>query len=352
MRVAALTDHWFTPSSRFRIRNHLHDLAQYGIDVYDFPRQFSTQTSGLLFPRRTIRNFPPKAAVAFAAESLNLLTTLPKVLATNFYDLTWISRQIINGYFSFERLLHKPFVYDIDDAVYLRSFSSIGVKYLIRNAVAVTAGNRYLAEYCSLLNPNVYIVPTAVDVDRFRPSATTSPSEFTVFGWSGTSSSYKYFLPLESILSHFFRDNPSAKLRFFSDRYPHELKLLHPFLEYEAWSPQMEAAQIRSLDVGLMPLDSSEWSKGKCAYKMLLYAASGIPTVSSNHGMNSDLIHDHGIGLAASSPDNWLDCLEYLHHNKSHLRTLFPNCRETVVNHYSRGVVQSKLVNIFRSVHS
>ena len=127
--------------------------------------------------------------------------------------------------------------------------------------------------------------------------------------------------------------------------------MLHPFLEFEIWSPQAEADQIRSLDVGLMPLESSEWSKGKCAYKMLLYAASGIPSISSNVGMNKELIDKYGIGLAASSPEEWLNHLEYCYQNKSHLRRLYSDSRAVVCDHFSYSVVQKKISSIFQSLN-
>ena len=60
-------------------------------------------------------------AIALAAELLNVAFTLRNVLRTNSYDAIWISREIINGYPSFERFLKRPFVYDIDDAVFLRN---------------------------------------------------------------------------------------------------------------------------------------------------------------------------------------------------------------------------------------
>lgn len=87
---------------------------------------------------------------------------------------------------------------------------------------------------------------------------------------------------------------------------------MHPYLDFEFWSPSLEADQIRTLDVGLMPIDNSEWSRGKCFYKMLLYASSGVPTICSNFGMNNELIKTYNIGLAADSPGDWYDHLEFV----------------------------------------
>ena len=47
---------------------------------------------------------------------------------------------------------------------------------------------------------------------------------------------------------------------------------------------------LKSAKLGLAPLDNSNWSKGKCAFKVLQYASAGIPIISSNEGVNSILI--------------------------------------------------------------
>lgn len=350
MRIAALTDHLSTPSSRFRVRNHIPFLARNNIFVKDFFRCISTETSGHLFPNRRIRNSPLKLSTALPFELLNIAHTLSKVLASNNYDATWISRELIIGYPSFERILKKPFIYDIDDAVFLARKSRLGILYLMRNASAVVAGNTYLADYCRQFNSRVYVIPTAVDVDKFKPGRQAKKSNDFLIGWSGTSSSYKFFHAIENIIASFCMDKPDVRLKFFSDRYPYELQKLHPYLDFELWKPDREAEQLRTLDIGLMPIDNSEWSRGKCSYKLLLYAATGLPTICSNFGMNRELIENYNIGLAADSPSEWHDHLEFCYRNKDFLQSLFPNCRAAVCSNYSLSVVQEKLIKVFKNL--
>ena len=244
-------------------------------------------------------------------------------------------------------LVKKPIIYDIDDAVYLATKANSGILFLIQNAAVVFAGNSYLAEYCRQHNSNVHIVPTAVDVNRFMPNTQKKKSKDMIIGWSGTSSSYKYFSPIVDSIAKFLKGKSNIRLSFFSDRYPYELKQLHPYLDFEFWSPSLEADQIRTLDVGLMPIDNSEWSRGKCSYKMLLHAASGVPTICSNFGMNNELIKTYNIGLAADSPGDWYDHLEFCYRNKDCLQSIFPDCRTTVINYFSNSVIQEKIFKIF-----
>lgn len=350
MKIAALTGHHFTPSSRFRVRQHIPYLRKNDIYVADLARSCSTQTSGLLFPSQKISNSFPKLAAASLFEVANICQTFVRVCLSSYYDATWISRAIINNYPSFEMLVKKPIVYDVDDAVYLGSKANAGILFLIQNAAVICAGNSYLADYCRQYNVNVHIVPTAVDVDRFKPNTHKTLSRDIIIGWSGTSGSYKYFYAIEDAIARFCMDKPDVKLKFFSDRFPYELKQLHPFLDFEFWSPDLEADQIRTLDVGLMPIDNSEWSRGKCAYKMLLYAATGIPTICSDYGMNRDLVKTYNIGLAADSPSDWLDHLEYCYRNKDCLQSIFPNCRASVCRDFSQNVVQEQLLKVFRNI--
>ena len=346
MRIAALTDHIHTPSSRFRIRSHIPFLSRHNIFVTDLQRKFSTESAGDLFPNRRTRHSPLKLFTSLAFESLNIVDSFSRSLKTNLYDATWISRQLIIGYPSFERLLKKPLFFDIDDAVFLSRTAQPGIHCLMRNATAIFAGNSFLAEYCSDFNANVYVIPTAVDVSRFAPSLQKRSFKQMTIGWSGTSSSYKFFYPIADALSKFLLGKPDVRLKFFSDRFPSELKQLHPYLDFEYWSPNLEADQIRSLDIGLMPIENSDWSRGKCAYKMLLYASTGLPTLCSSYGMNMELVSQYDIGLSAESPSEWRDNLN----SATVIGTAFNQFSQlssTVVDHFSHAVIQEKLLRIF-----
>jgi glycosyltransferase involved in cell wall biosynthesis len=74
----------------------------------------------------------------------------------------------------------------------------------------------------------------------------------------------------------------------------------------------MEVRALQQLHVGLMPLRDSEWERGKCSYKMLLYAACGIPSVVSPVGMNAELLGMHPLGLAADGSSEWVEAISAL----------------------------------------
>jgi glycosyltransferase involved in cell wall biosynthesis len=269
--------------------------------------------------------------------------TLSRTLQSQKFDASWVSRELAIGYPTFERLLKKPVAYDIDDAVFLGTKArTSGIRCLIERAKVVLAGNRYLADYCRQYSSNVKVVPTAVDVHRFSIPNRKENNKL-VLGWSGTSSSYSYFIPIENTLAEFLKTHSGALLRICSDRFPHELVNLAPYVHFEPWSASREVKQIQGFDVGIMPLEDSEWVRGKCSYKMLLYAACGIPTITSAYGMNNDVLKMGRIGLGCESTSQWSDALSFVFESRNSLPAVFPDCRNVVVQHFSLDVVADQI---------
>ena len=87
------------------------------------------------------------------------------------------------------------------------------------------------------------------------------------------------------------------------------LGALDEITERVAWAPGVVERTLASADVGLMPLPDDPWTRGKCAYKLLQYAAAGLPVIGSPVGVNSSVLDTLG-GLAATDDDQWRQALE------------------------------------------
>jgi glycosyltransferase involved in cell wall biosynthesis len=272
-------------------------------------------------------------------EITNFIESAIRLYSTTAYDYTLISREILNGYPSFEDLVPKNLIYDIDDAIFLSSPATKNkTRKLVERAKVVFAGNQYLGNWCKSYSKNVHILPTAVDTDRFYPVLTKKTNTFVV-GWSGTSAGIKYISEVESQLLHFFETHENAVLSVCSDRYPSELVKLAKYIRFEHWSAENEVRQIQSFNVGIMPMSHEDWALGKCSYKMLLYLSCAVPCCVTNWGMNSEILNQGLVGLGVDRGQDWCEALDFMYKSRFELQNQFPDCRLVVKKYYSVPVI-------------
>ena len=73
------------------------------------------------------------------------------------------------------------------------------------------------------------------------------------------------------------------------------------------WSMAEEVTLFNTCDIGVYPLPNDEWSKGKCGLKALTYMATGLPTLSSPVGVNTEIVRDGIDGFLPTSEDAWVE---------------------------------------------
>ena len=331
--LAALTAGLNRPSSRFRLRQYISRLAEHGVVVKEYV-PFSEKT--YYFPG------PFKA-----------VTRIPAIFRSRDADLVWFSREFAAGYETFERLLKRPRILDVDDAIWLhRPFGCFAMPDIARAMDAVIAGNAYLAEYFSRYCKKVHVVPTAIDLDRYtlRPESKNEQQDKFVIGWTGSSSNFKYLDVIEAVLARFLREHNDVELLLTADR-PWEFKLLPAErVKFVPWSVEEEIHVLHSMSVGIMPLADDKWSHGKCAFKMLQYMGVGLPVIVSPVGMNREVLDKGDIGLEASSPDQWYDALVSLYKDRSLQVKLGLAGRKVVEQYYNADIIAGELADIFKSL--
>ena len=331
--LAALTAGFDRPSSRFRIRQYISRLAEYGVNVRELT-PFTDKT--YYFPG------PLKA--------MNRICSL---LRSRDADMVWLSRGFVEGYETFERLLKRPRILDVDDSVWLRGpFGRFTMPDIARSMDAVTAGNSYLADYFGRYCKNVHIVPTAVDLDKYtlRPEPKNEQRDRFVIGWTGSSSNFKYLDSIEPVLARFIRDYDRAELLLTADR-PWKYSLLPAEkVRFIPWSEEEEIGVLHSMSVGIMPLADDKWTRGKCAFKMLQYMAVGLPVIVSPVGVNREVLDKGEVGLSAVSPDQWLEALVSLYKDKSLEMKFGLAGRKVVEQFYNADIITRDLADIFKSL--
>jgi len=73
------------------------------------------------------------------------------------------------------------------------------------------------------------------------------------------------------------------------------------------WSEQTQVIDLAMSDIGLAPLPDNRFTRGKCGFKVLQYAAAGLPVVASPVGVNAEYISDGITGFHAASSSQWFD---------------------------------------------
>ncbi len=352
LRVAALTSGLHTPSSRFRIRQHIAPLAEHDILVREFRPVVGNNVDNLLRPLRPkgtrIRSFPPIYPLYVALLSLRVAARVPGVVASWRYDLTWLERGLCDGWPTLERLLGKPLVLDVDDAVWLAEpFGARQMQRTAERADVVVVCNNYLAEWFGRYCGRIELVPTPVDGDIFFPIDKQHGAEFVV-GWTGTQTNFRYLAMIRKALARFLRHAPSARLRIVADHPPTDLELPPERVEFIRWSEASEANAVQAMDVGIMPLADDAWTRGKCGFKVIQYMACGLPVVASPVGMTAEILARGELGFSAETEQEWVDALVYLYEHREKANHLGAEGRAKFLEHYSRGAATRQLAEIFK----
>ncbi len=213
----------------------------------------------------------------------------------------------------------RRLVYDVDDAIWLTGRQSGGhplgalkgagrkVRWLAERAEHVIAGNEILAEHLSAYGDAVTVVPSLVDPEAYAVRRHEQGEALTL-GWIGSPTTAPYLRGVAATLDRFARDS-ERPLRLIVVGGPAP-PLARVAVEERAWSPAAERAALAEIDVGLMPLDDTPWTRGKCAYKALQYMASGIPPLADDVGVSAATVG--GAGYVATGPGEWLEALEAL----------------------------------------
>ena len=150
---------------------------------------------------------------------------------------------------------------------------------------------------------------------------------------------YRYFvnrgvrwLQFIPILEKVHAKNLKIRLKVICDIFPKSQTLP---IDKVIWRESTEVRELKTMDMGLMPLTDDEWSRGKCGLKVLQYFAVGIPTVATPVGVNRDLVMDGENGFWARNEREWIDRILLLASDPSLRKKMGKRARETVERDYS-----------------
>lgn len=341
-----------SPGQRYRHEQYISYLEKNGIKCEFSP--LLNQKEDLIFYGSG--NPIQKILIGFKA----LIRRLKDAQRVNQFHYIYIYRDA----FFFGTFVEKWFakkksriIFDFDDAIWLMDKNqNQGLFNLLKNpqktskiislADKVIAGNTYLSGYAKNVNPDVTIIPSTIDFEKYQLTSKKDKEKICI-GWTGSFSTIKHFetisVALEKIKNK-YPDNIYFKL-IGDPNYSNQTLNLKGI----SWKSETEVEDLSELDVGLMPLPDNEWTRGKCAMKGLQYMALEIPTIMSPVGVNSEIIQDGENGFLASTTDEWVDKLSQLIEDKDLRERLGKAGRKTVEKGFSVEANKDKWLNVFKS---
>ncbi|MBN1952643.1 MAG: glycosyltransferase family 4 protein [Bacteroidales bacterium] len=296
---------------------------------------------------------------------LGIVTAILKRLGLLFrirrYDLVFIEKEAI-PYFPalFERmlnLLHVSYVLDFDDAVFhnydqssrkiIRLLLANKIPGIMKSARHIICGSKYLENYTLKYNQRVSLIPTVVSENRY--SRLRKEEDDFIIGWIGSYYTSSSLLLIKEIL------------RDFSSEYPCKIKLIgvneKVFREFKGmgaeriiWSPETEKEVLPQFDVGIAPLEDTPFNRGKCAFKIIQYMASGSAVICSPIQANGEVVLDGVTGFHASAPETWEISLKRLYLNREELAGMKQKSWERFKASYSLEGVLPVYLEIFKQV--
>jgi glycosyltransferase involved in cell wall biosynthesis len=258
------------------------------------------------------------------------------------YNVIFLQRKRFNPPFlQVLRWLAKGIVYDFDDAVMYRN-STAPSPYsrtrqrrfarIIRAADYVIAGNTFLRDQAARFTERVTVIPTAIDRERYSAKDYRKRKKKTTIGWIGDHGSIHYLMKLRPIFEKLGEQYPYLELKIICDTF---FDCKNIAVVKRRWSQEEEVEDLRSLDIGVMPLVDDPWSWGKCGLKILQYYGVGVPVVCTPVGVNRDVVQDGVNGFWAMTEDEWITKLSTLIGDYSLRQKMGVQGRELVRESYS-----------------
>lgn len=250
--------------------------------------------------------------------------------------------------------LSCPLIFDFDDAIFFRDKAKSGsfksrtrerrFKHMMQLCDAVICGNQYLASFCLPDKPQLIApspVPHQVPLRDY-----SKPSQGPLrLGWVGGGANLRMLDSIAAELIELNRQHP-MELHILSDQ-----EYQHPGIKVvnQRWSLQVQDDFLASLDLGLMPLEDTPWTRGKCSYKLLQYMAAGVVAVGSDLGMNREIIEHKHTGLLAG-PKDWAQVISAALAQPESLAEIGEAGRQSLLERFTYPQIAQQWATFLRSL--
>lgn len=269
-----------------------------------------------------------------------------------------------------------PYVLDLDDYWRLGSTHPLREYYKqyrfpeqiiksITHAAQVWATNEYLADRVRRLNPNVMVVPNAIDFTQPQfESVTRRNSDKVYIGWAGSTTHYhdiEMLRPSMKLL-HSDKDMKGKYAMLLGGFHPGDPGMIHFENVFTAGGkagtreyqriPQTDVYNYgrayEFMHISLCPLIDNEFNRCKSHLKALESGAKGCAVIASNvHPYNEILVHEHN-ALLVDPRDNergWKHAIKRLVNDPQLRNWLASNLHKMVKDKYSINTINEIRIN-------
>lgn len=181
--------------------------------------------------------------------------------------------------------------------------SALGHAHLVTTTVP------HLAEAMRRFNPNVVVIPNAVDPALL--TAERRKADRLTVGWAGGSSHHDDFRSVVGALRKVTDHRGDVDFHSIGVDYGSDFRLNRN--RFTPWRASMlDYYSGIDFDIGIAPLLDTAFTRSKSPIKAIEYNALGIPVVASNVGPYRDYVVDGVNGFLVDTEDEWVDRLNLL----------------------------------------
>lgn len=209
----------------------------------------------------------------------------------------------------------KRVIFDFDDAIWTRPgkpFSFLTqmkvnsrLKVWLQKSDVVLCANQYLGDYAKQYSDKVQVLPMALDMTVWHPAPQKREDGVIRIGWAGSPVNLINVEYLDFVFSELHQRYSNLEVRIYCGKKP-ELKSAYLYTPFSSGS---EPEFVRSLDIGLLPLEDHPFSRGKSPIKAIQYLASGVTAVGNIYGATAEILRpEHSVSVE----NDWLEKLSAL----------------------------------------
>ncbi len=209
-------------------------------------------------------------------------------------------------------------IYDFDDAVMYDDMNpdTFSIKRqrdfrrTVKLAHLVLPANKYLADHAKVYNANVEIVPTGLDLRDYKLENIDKVDDGKIrLVWIGSKTTLSYLEAITEALEEIGSRTDNVVLRIIADEF-FDLKNME--VQKCPWSLETQTRDLATSDIGICPLPTDKFTRGKSGgIKILQYAAVGLPVIVSDD-VNAEYICDGVTGFFAGSTNDWIEKITLL----------------------------------------